>query len=695
MTRISIFSTFLLAICLFSAELLAQKGIQPEDYYKTIFISQPEISPDGGLIAFTRTTIDEEENSRHREVWMQKLSDGQPDGEPFRFTDPTRSSSSPSWSPDGTLLSIQSQRGDDTSVRFIRVTAPGGEAFTLEGVDRTPVWSPDGEWIAYVREPETDEERDRRAGWIAPDAVSNTLDSTRFDGRVITHVYYKRDNVSNWIPHPSIYDKRQLHIVPGDGGEPEILTDLPFHVGQVTWSPDGSRIYFSGDPEEDDELNREMTRNIYMIDLDSGEYELLIDADGSQSSPEISPDGSRIAWQQTDERGAQSQVMVAGLDDNGLLAEEPKKLTGEWDLSPGNLHWRNDSRHLRLTALIRGNAHLFEVDTRSDDPQVRQITEGDRRLGSFSLSDNEQLMAYTATDAVTPAELFLSDAEGSNELQLSDFNSTWLAERTVKPAVPIHWTVDDGTEIEGWVIEPVDYEPGNSYPVVLKIHGGPHTAYGNTWFQAFHVLSAAGMYVFYTNPRGSSAYGHEFMYATRGQWGKMDEEDQMKGLDAVFEAYPDVDPDRVGVAGGSYGGFMTNWLTARFPDRFAAAITSRSISNWESMYGTSDVPQLMQWEFYGDPWEQRELYRDLSPLSYVEDVEAPTLIIHSEEDYRTPMPEGEQWYMFLRQREVPVEFVRYPRSAHGLSRTGEPWLLVDRLERQRSWFHYWLVEQDD
>ena len=164
----------------------------------------------------------------------------------------------------------------------------------------------------------------------------------------------------------------------------------------------------------------------------------------------------------------------------------------------------------------------------------------------------------------------------------------------------------------------------------------------------------------------------------------------MTGLEAVKEKYPGVDPDRIGVAGGSYGGFMTNWLTARFPDQFKAAVTSRSISNWFSWYGSSDAQGLTEFEFDGYPWEQLELYWELSPLKYVANVESPTLIIHSEEDWRTPITDGEQWYMALKKLQVPVEFVRYPRSSHGLSRTGEPWLLVDRLERKRSWFDHWL-----
>jgi dipeptidyl aminopeptidase/acylaminoacyl peptidase len=171
----------------------------------------------------------------------------------------------------------------------------------------------------------------------------------------------------------------------------------------------------------------------------------------------------------------------------------------------------------------------------------------------------------------------------------------------------------------------------------------------------------------------------------------MDQEDYLGGVDTALAKYPDIDPNRVGVSGGSYGGYMTNWLSAT-TDRFAAAVTSRSIVNWESWYGTSEAQGLTEYEFFGMPWEQRELYRRLSPISYVENVKIPTLIIHSENDYRTPIGDGEQWFMALKKMNVPVELVRYPRSSHGLSRGGEPWLLVDRLERLKSWFVYWLIE---
>jgi dipeptidyl aminopeptidase/acylaminoacyl peptidase len=252
--------------------------------------------------------------------------------------------------------------------------------------------------------------------------------------------------------------------------------------------------------------------------------------------------------------------------------------------------------------------------------------------------------------------------------------------------------VADGTEIEGWVVKPVGFQAGRKYPMVLKIHGGPYGAYGSTFFDTFHILSGAGMFVLYPNPRGSTGYGHEYQWATRGAWGEVDQEDFLKGVEAAIARYPEIDARRIGVSGGSYGGYMTNWLISR-TDRFAAAVTSRSIMNWESWYGMSDAQGLTEYAFLGTPWEQRERYRRLSPLSYVEHIQVPTLIIEQEQDWRTPIGEGEQLFMALEKRKVPTELVRYPRSSHGLSRTGEPWLLVDRLERIRSWFVHYLLEK--
>ncbi|MDH3270536.1 MAG: S9 family peptidase [Gemmatimonadota bacterium] len=666
------------------------RGFVPEDYYEIVGVGDVAVSPTGAHVAFTVTTVVEDENRRHREIWLQPLDGARPAGEPFRFTSPTVEASGPRWSPDGSLLAFDSRRGDDpNSIWFLRVDGAGGEAFHIEGVDAAPVWSPDGSWIAFTRAPDSDEEAAEREGWIAPDAISNTVSAERFDGRVITSMRYKSDGTLSLRPHFSINDKRQLWVVPAEGGEPRQLTDVAFDVGGVVWSADGRRLFFTGNERQDDEHNRDLTNDIYVVAASGGAARAITANPGSEGSPAVSPDGSRLAFTSTAERGAETDVMVVDLGPDGSFRGAPRNLTPDWDLGPQGLTWSEDGDAVRFSAGVRGNRHLFSVG--ASGGAVRQVTTGDRQLGGISFSDAGDVLAYTATDAITPAELYIASGDGSSETRATTFNDDWLGDVTLMPAEQLTWRVADGTEIEGWVVAPVGYRPGTAYPMVLKIHGGPHGAYGNTFFPTFHALSSAGFFVLYTNPRGSSNYGHEFQYATRGQWGIVDREDYLTGVDAALERYDDIDEDRIGVSGGSYGGFMSNWLTAT-TDRFHASVTSRSIVNWESWWGTSDAQGLTEYEFYGPPWEQRELYRELSPISYVENVTAPTLIIHSENDYRTPIGDGEQWFMSLMKRGVPTELVRYPRSSHGLSRTGEPWLLVDRMERLRSWFVHFLGE---
>jgi dipeptidyl aminopeptidase/acylaminoacyl peptidase len=399
-----------------------------------------------------------------------------------------------------------------------------------------------------------------------------------------------------------------------------------------------------------------------------------------------------MAYVYSPERGEQNDIMLVELGSDGAFRGAPVNLTADWDRTPGSPRWTPDGAALTWEALSRGNRHLFRVS--ASGGVVVPVTEGERQLRGFSFSADGAVMAYTVTDAVTPSELYVARGDGSTEQKATGFNDGVLSALTLEAPEELTWAVDDGTEIQGWVIKPVAYQPGQSYPLILKIHGGPHSSYGNVFFPTFHALSSAGFFVLYTNPRGSSGYGHQFQYATRGEWGIVDKEDYLEGVDAALAKYPDADASRLGVGGGSYGGFMTNWLTAT-TDRFRAAVTSRSIVNWESWWGSSDAQGLTEFEFMGAPWEQRDRYRRLSPISFVENVTAPTLIIHSEEDYRTPMGDGEQWFMSLMKRDVPVELVRYPRSNHNLSRTGEPWLLVDRMERLRSWFVHWLIERRD
>lgn len=663
-----------------------ERGFEPSDSYRLVSVGGAALSPTGAHLAFTVTTVDEEENGRNTAIWLQEVGDGRPVGEMVRFTDPTRNSTGPTWSPDGRVLGFTSRRGDeDGSTWFLRVGGVGGEAYRIEGVRGSPVWSPDGTSIAFVAEPEVDEREDARERRVAPNSLTRPLDAARFDGYVITHRRYKRDGTFTFLPHPDRTPKRQLWVVPAGGGEPQQVTDLPHSVGGFEWSPDGSFFVFSTNPAEDDEMNFDPSGEIWVVPAVGGEARRALAVEGGAGSPALSPDGGRLAFLQTAAWDAETVLAVVELDGQGMARGKPRHLTGAWGRTAGSPSWTPDGRSLRWVATVNASTHLFEVA--ASGGEVRQVTRGDRVLGSLSPSADGRVMAYTSTDPTAPADLYLSDGEGGGETRVTSFNDALLAQVARQPAERITWRVADGTEIEGWVIPPVGHQPGGSHPMVLNIHGGPHGVYSNAFSTGFHTLSAAGFYVFYLNPRGSTSYGNDFKHAIHAAWGIVDEEDFVTGVRAVLQAYPDIDANRLGVMGGSYGGFMTNWLTSR-TDLFSAAVTRASISSWEAMAGTTDSNQPHR-AFDGAYHEQREIWRRNSPISYVEGVRAPTLVIHGENDFRTPLSEGQMWYSALQKLGVPTEFIIYPRSGHGIS---EPWLAADSQERTRQWMVHWLID---
>jgi dipeptidyl aminopeptidase/acylaminoacyl peptidase len=668
-------------------------GVTAEDYYRIREVGEVAMAPDGRHVAYTVVNILEKENRRRAELFLVPVVDGASKGEAQRLSAASADASQLRWSPDGTVLSYQSREAGRSGIEFRRVSAPA-TSVPIPGVHGAPTWSPDGAWIAFTWAVPADTGLTgarARAGWIAPDARTRTLDAERMDGRVITAMAYKADGTLDLLPHPSVMRHRQLYVVPAAGGQPTPLTALPFSVSEPVWSGDGRHLYFSGDslwaiPSV------KQTRDIYVVAREGGPVRRLTSNPGSEYAPAVSPDGRLLAFLSVRETGGDLDLLVASLDATGAIVGIPRNLTTEWDLNPGAPMWMPDGRSLRFTAGIGGNEHVFEVPLTGGG--VRQITTGDRQLNAVTLSKDARVMAYAATTADLPSEVFLAGRDGAAERRITRLNDEWLAGKTIMPTERITWTVEDGAVIEGWLVKPVGYTPGRKYPMVLKIHGGPHGAYGQTFFQTFHLLSGSGFFVLYSNPRGSSNYGNRFEYATRGNWHVMDSEDYLNGVEAALARYPEIDNDRLGVSGGSYGGVSTNWLTAT-SNRFAAAVSSRGIANWYSWWGMSDIPNMTEFEFFGFPWEQPERYTRLSPLTHVANVTAPTLIIEGEQDWRTPMGEGEQWYMALQKLDVPTELIRYPRSSHGLSRTGEPWLLVDRLERLRSWFDYWLIQHPE
>lgn len=724
------------AVCLLvSVPVVAQqatpaatgRAFAPADWYRVVTLSNPDVSPDGRLVAFTVTTVNEQENRRHSEVWVVPTSAA--GGAPTRYTSPGTESSNPRFSPDGALLFFTSQRtGGTGSTWALRMDRPGGEAFQPERVPSRGSFTRDGKLAVFTDTiaPDTTGARQddpfRSMGAMARPpfgAITRPLDAARFDGRHVVDMQYKA-NGRGFVPGPRearTWRAQQLWVQ-RTGEERRRLTNTAYSHRDAAISPDGRWIAFVADGRlrsdsavsaERDSIARlpdaalrdvldAATSEIFVIPAAGGACaerrdcapRLVAAIPGGESDLAWSPDGRQIAFSWRPTRTSSRRIGV--IDAAGGA---PVNAIGDFVYEPDQFAWLPNGRII-MQAAIGGRTALHVVDPRTRI--VREIIGGRRRIGggqgpSFATDAAGRVVAFVATSLTQPTELYVANTDGTGERRLTYMNDALTREIAFSDAERFTYRSVGGLEIEGWLMKPHGYQPGRKYPLALYIHGGPHAAYGEGWFDEFQNLAGAGMFVLFTNPRGSSGYGAEFTYSTRGRWGGEDYEDLMKATD-IAAARPDVDSTRMGVTGGSYGGFMTAWITTR-TNRFRAAQADRMISNWSSWWGGSDAQGLTEFEFYGRPWDDRAraLYDTLSPLRWVHRVRTPTLIVQSEEDHRTPMADAEQWFMALKKQGVPVEFVRYPRSNHDLSRTGEPWLLVDRLGRLRQWFSYWLKDE--
>ena len=664
---------------------------QATDYYRLTVVANPALSPDGRRVAFVVTTVVEDKDRRHNEVWL-----GSTDGSarPFRYTSPSTEASNPTWSPDGSLLAFSSKReGSDDDVWFLRTAAPGGEAFQIAGVHALPVFSLDGKWLLYEwrgAEPDSMKKETWRTR-VSPTAITRGPDPKRFDGRVYTSIPIVADERGYLAPRETRRPSH-LYLVSRDGGTPRQLTSGELSQTAVAWSPDGRTIAFVQDSTEKSEVRDVVRPSIYLLNIADSSQRLLATGFTESTDPAWSPDGKTIAFGCSKGRGLENDICVipAAPPPAGGTARD---LTADWNLDPTAPTWSADGKTVYFSAETRGNVHLFAVDVSGGS--VRPVTNGERQLRGFTISADGRSLAYAASDITHGTELYVAPlARAASERRLTSFNDSLFKQVAVIPADTFWFTGVGGLKIQGWLMKPYGYQPGKQYPLVLSIHGGPHSNYGNVLFPEFQMLAGQGYWTLFTNPRGSSGYGHDFTYSTRGRWGMEDYQDLMQAVDvAIARAKGGVDTTRMAVLGGSYGGFMTNWVVGH-TNRFRVAQTDRSIFNWYSWYGSSDAQGLTDYEFNGAPWESDSLYRVLSPMAYATNMRTPMLIVHSEDDKRTPITDGEQLFMSLRKRGIPAEFVRYPRSYHGLSRTGPPWLLVDRLERIRTWFAHWIGTGD-
>lgn len=767
-------------LLLTSAALSAQSGARafnPEDWYKIARVGGGSLSPDGNTLAFTVTTVLEDKNARHTEVWIQPVSGGAA----RRMTAPAFESTAPRWSDDGKTLYFTSTRPGSTGNTWAIRMDEGGEAVPAApgaggaagggrggrggggrgAVSAQPsdksftIFAGAGGAPAGGRAGGGRGGRGGRGGDAAESttvnlndpygkmgplarppngAITKPLNPSRFDGRQFIDERTRVNGVG-FVPStgrqgeadsvaaaaigggrggrgaflpPAGTPPVQLYIQRGSG-ERKAITNTNYTHFAPSVSPDGKWVVFSADAKlrSDSLVARErdsvakLPPNHVRDDADRNETDLFIlpvaeceagyaaackpkkvDYFGSETNIIWSADSKQFVFIGRPGQYSSSHLFMATPEGG-----KPVDILGAWKYEPGQIEWFKDGK-IRMITTTGGAGGLWQVDPATK--VVSPILAGRRVVGDIIVDKAQTKIVYTSTDVSHLPEYYTSDINGQNEKKLTSFNDALQREVAFSDAERFTYKSVDNLEIEGWLMKPYGYQPGKKYPVVLYIHGGPHSDYNEGWFDEFQSLAGGGVFVLYTNPRGSSGTNGNFTNASRGDWGGKDYWDLMKAVDIVA-ARPEIDSTRMGVTGGSYGGFMTAWIETK-TTRFKAAETDRMISEWTFWWGASDAQGLTNNEFFGRPWENQAMYDSLSPIRGVKKVKTPTLMVQSEEDFRTPMGNADLWYTALKAQGVPTEFVRYPRSNHDLSRTGEPWLLVDRLGRIRQWFDYWLIQ---
>ena len=666
-----------------------KRPLTAEDLYELELVSDPQISPDGKHVIFGVSRVDRKTEKKYTNLWLAATDGSQP---PRQFTYGDHTDSQPRWSPDGREIAFLSNRKDEKQPQIFSIPLNGGEArpvTEMEGSFAGFSWSPDGHFLATqfrkkdaaVAEREKDEQK-KKLGVVA---------------RHITRLDYKFDG-AGYLPA----ERWHIWTIAAASGKATQLTEGDkFDETQPQWTPDGRSLIFISNRDPQPDINWDQTE-LYRIEASGGEMALIPAREGRKYNHAISPDGNWIAYMGRQKKGHWYQndciylVPAGGGETRNLTADADLHLSIATltDVGSGTPQtpptWAKDGRTLYTMATEKGNQPLLAFSTDPNTPGYKRIIDDAGLVGSFTLDEAQQTVTYLWGDLDGPAQVHVRSLTNNQTQTLTRFNRSWLAEIESGEIEEVWFKGKDGTDLHGWIMTPPGFDPRQKYPSVLEIHGGPQTQYGRAYFHELRLLAAQGYVVYWSNPRGSQGYGQQFAKAIYNRWGTVDFDDVMAWADYV-EKLPYIDTTRMGVTGGSYGGYMTTLIIGR-THRFKAAVAQRVVSNFISFYGSSDLSIGTEFLMGAEqpPWDDLENYWRQSPIAGIGNAQTPTMLIHSESDLRCDKEQGEQVFVALKKLGVDAEMILFPEESHGLSRAGRTDRRIERLTHMLRWFETYL-----
>jgi dipeptidyl aminopeptidase/acylaminoacyl peptidase len=644
-----------------------KRTLKPEDSYLFHNVSDPQLSPDGAWVACVVGWPDREKDRFFSDLWLFS-TDGK---RKVQLTNRHHRDHTPRWSPDGTKLAFVSPESDEEKAKSQLWVIPigGGEAVMLTDLKQgagNPAWSPDGKRLAFIARDEKLEDREQKKTKF--EVKKGRVYAT--DVKVVDELRWR----TNMLAPKG--ERRHIWTIPAAGGKPKKLTDGDFDDVEPTWSPDGKHIAFVSSRGRQQDW--EFVMDIWVVPAAGGKPRRVTHHVGGAGFPTWSPDGKQLAYVGFD--GERIPWIYPHICVQPLKGGEPLCLTAAMDAFPVYTKWAPDGSGVYYICDEEGCASLWKIGLNGDSARVLPA---DRVIYGYSVAPQTGRIAFWHAGPDRPGEVSTCAADGSGEKQLSHANRA-LMNRLAVGSVESFWTKSfDGTRIQGWVVKPPDFRAGRKYPLILQVHGGPYGAYTGAWKFDAQVLAAQGYVVVYSNPRGSTGYGKRFAAEVTGKWGAEDSKDVLAAMNHVVKQ-GFIDTDRLGVMGGSYGGFMTTWLIGNCK-HFKAAVASCAVTDVEALYYGTDIPYWVEKETGSRPWEKREAYTCISPTAHAGKVTAATLFLHAEDDKRVPISCSEIMYLMLKRRGVETQFVRYPMGDHGFGGAA-PRYTCDVMNRVIDWF---------